>query len=81
VVSHGTSTILEAGVTVSVCGLMVRPGDLLHGDESGLLVIPPEIAGRVGSQAKLLQAKERELVDFVRGGSFNLHELETRLSH
>lgn len=40
VVSHGNMNILEIGGMVNVCGLIIRPGDLLHGDESGLVKIP-----------------------------------------
>ena len=81
VVSHGIPTFLEIGITVSICGLTIRPGDLLHGDENGLLVIPAEIAGRVAAQAKLVWEKEHNLLDFVRSDAFSLEELKSRMYH
>jgi len=81
VVSHGIPTFLEIGITVSVCGLTVQPGDLLHGDESGLLEIPPEIAGRVADQAKLVWEKESSLLEFVHSDEFCLEELKRRMYH
>jgi 4-hydroxy-4-methyl-2-oxoglutarate aldolase len=81
VVSHGIPTFLEIGVAVSVCGLTVRPYDLLHGDENGLLIIPSEVAGRVAARAKAVWEKERNLISFIHGDDFSLTELKTRMSH
>ena len=81
VVSHGIPTFLEIGVTVSICGLTVQPGDLLHGDESGLLVVPPEIAGRVAAQAEVVWEKERSLLEYIHSDGFCLEELKRRMYH
>ncbi len=35
VVSHGYGAFIDFDITTSICGLTVRPGELLHGDESG----------------------------------------------
>jgi 4-hydroxy-4-methyl-2-oxoglutarate aldolase len=40
VVAHGVWTIAAVGVPVEVAGLPIRPGDLLHGNEDGLLTVP-----------------------------------------
>ena len=40
VVSHGSHTILEVGPEVDVFGCKIRHGDLLHGNEDGLVVVP-----------------------------------------
>jgi len=79
VVSHGIPTFVEIGVTVSICGLIVQPGDLLHGDENGLLSIPPEISACVAEQARVVSDRERELLDLVRSDAFSLEELKSRL--
>jgi len=81
VVSHGIPTFLEIGVAVSICGLTIRPGDLLHGDENGLLAIPPGIADRVADQAQLVWEKERSLLEFIHGDVFSLDELKRRMYH
>jgi len=81
VVSHGIPTILEVGVTVSVCGLTIQPGDLLHGDANGLLLVPAEIAERVAAQAERVWERESRLVDLVRSDAFSLEELGRRLTH
>jgi regulator of RNase E activity RraA len=81
VVSHGIPTFVEIGCTVSICGLTVKPGDLLHGDENGLLTIPPEVSDRIAEQAHGIWEKERDLLDFVRSEAFSLEALKGRMQH
>ena len=52
VVSHGYGTYLDFDVTVSICGLTISPSDLLHGDESGLVSVPIDIAADVVMRAE-----------------------------
>jgi regulator of RNase E activity RraA len=52
-VSHGVFTITDINVPVEVCGLVVRPGDLLHGDENGVVVVP------TGHEERLLELVEQ----------------------
>ena len=35
------------GTAVDICGMTVRPGDLIHADAHGAIVIPQEIAGQL----------------------------------
>lgn len=51
VVAHGRPSIYDVGASVTIDGMEVHPGDLLHGDENGVTVIPAEIAERVAEQA------------------------------
>jgi regulator of RNase E activity RraA len=53
----------------------LRPGDLLHGDVNGLLVIPERIADRVAAQALRVRAAEREMLDFVRRPGLTVEKL------
>ena len=81
VLSHGVPTFLEIGSTVAVCGLTIQPGDLLHGDANGLLVVPDAIASQVASQAQSILAKERTLTEFINGESFSLDGLKRLMYH
>src|SRR5207245_683371 len=40
VASHANFRIARTGVPVQVCGMVVKPGDMLHGDENGILTLP-----------------------------------------
>ncbi|TRX74176.1 RraA family protein [Pseudomonas mangiferae] len=42
-VGHGNIRFVTVGTPVRVGGLLVNPGDLLHMDEHGAMIIPPEV--------------------------------------
>ena len=77
VVSHGSATIVDVNVPVSICGLDIRPGDLLHGDENGLLKVPHDIAGAVVEQARVVRQKEAEVFELLRSASVTLDEIKS----
>jgi regulator of RNase E activity RraA len=81
VVAHGTSAVIEIGLTVSIFGLTIHPGDLLHGDANGLVSIPASVADRVAAQAEKVWQNERELIDFVKSQALTLTELKARMTH
>lgn len=66
--SHGYCHMIALDVPVCVGGLMVNPGDLLHGDLNGVTTIPPEIASEVPQVCEELAAAEKVVLDYVRGG-------------
>jgi regulator of RNase E activity RraA len=48
------------GDEVTISGMRVRTGDLLHGDVNGILHIPDECADQVAEAAYQIWAKEEE---------------------
>jgi regulator of RNase E activity RraA len=84
VVSHGNPIICEVNVAVSLAGLDVQPGDLLHGDVNGVLVIPESVADRVAGQALRVRAAEREVLEFLRKPGLTvdaLRRFQERFTH
>ena len=84
VVSHGNAVICDVGVDVHVDGMDVRPGDLLHGDVNGVLVIPEGIADRVAEQVQKVRDAEREVLEFVRQPGLTVEKLrrfQERFTH
>lgn len=79
VVSHGYSIFIDLDVTVSICGMTIKPGDLLHGDESGLVSVPIDIAENVAEQAHEVWRKETEYFDFLDSNTFSIEGLKRRL--
>jgi regulator of RNase E activity RraA len=65
-VSHAYVHLVEVGTPVTVGGLTVRPGDLLHGDQHGVISIPLEIARDIPKAAAQIEAYERRIIDFAR---------------
>ena len=79
VVSHGYGVYIDFNVTVSVCGLTISPGALLHGDESGLVSVPIDIAADVVKRAEIVREEEAEYFDFLESDRFNMAELKRRI--
>jgi len=75
VASHAWFRIVRVSVPVQVCGLVVRPGDLLHGDENGLLLMPPGVEAALPAMVDEVRAREAPLMEFVRGPEFSLAKL------
>lgn len=78
VVSHGYPVYLEFNIPVEIYGLTVTPGDLLHGDHSGLVSVPREIAADVAARALDIRREEADYFAFL-GGDFSLQALKQRL--
>jgi regulator of RNase E activity RraA len=81
VVSHGNGTIVEVGIPVSIAGLVIAPGDLLHGDESGLLKVPIPYVESILHEAELVRKTEKEWFDFALGDAFTIEGMKRRLTH
>jgi len=74
-VSHAYAHIFELGAVISVGGMEVRPGDLLHGDRHGVLTVPAAIAAKVPAVADRLQRAEQKIIDFCRSKDFSVAKL------
>jgi 4-hydroxy-4-methyl-2-oxoglutarate aldolase len=75
-VSHAYAHIFEVGASITVGGMEVKPGDLLHGDQHGVLTIPLEIAPEIRDVALAMQKAERQVIDFCRSSSFSVAKLQ-----
>ncbi len=56
-------------VPVAVSGVQVRPGDIILGDDSGVLCIPKEVAEKVLELAKHIEEVEQKIIAEVTKGS------------
>ena len=74
-VSHAYVRVESAGTPVTVGGLEVSPGDLLHGDRHGVLLIPHQIAAELPEAADKLIAREQELIRWVQSPDFSYDRL------
>jgi regulator of RNase E activity RraA len=75
--SHAHFRIAHVGVPVQICGMVVRPGDLLYGDEHGVLSIPANIEDRLPTAVDAVRRRERALLDFVRSPEFTTDSFRT----
>jgi len=65
-VSHGYSRIEEIGVPVTVGGLQIRPGELIHADANGIIEIPARIAEAVADLCKPFMDAEQITLDYLK---------------
>lgn len=77
-VSHAYVHQVEVGVPVTVGGVTVRPGDLLHADLHGCIAIPHDIAAEVPAAAQLVEDRERVIIDYAQSPEFTREGLLER---
>jgi 4-hydroxy-4-methyl-2-oxoglutarate aldolase len=66
--AHGCCHVVQGNVPVHVGGVMVHPGDLIHGDRNGVTTIPIEIASAVAHACTEFMAAEAIVLNYVKAG-------------
>jgi regulator of RNase E activity RraA len=74
--SHGHVHVRSLGQPVRVMGLEVRPGDLVHADRHGAVVVPPAVIPALAAAIGKLQATERLILDPARAEGFDFAAFE-----
>jgi 4-hydroxy-4-methyl-2-oxoglutarate aldolase len=74
-VSHAYVRLESVGEPVEIAGLTVRPGDLLHADQHGVLLIPKEIAAELPDAADRVIDREQVFISWVRSPEFDADRL------
>jgi 4-hydroxy-4-methyl-2-oxoglutarate aldolase len=74
-VSHSYMHVVEVGGPVEVGGLRIVPGDLLHGDQHGVIQIPAGVAEKVPAAAARIREREREIVKYCHSAAFSVEGL------
>lgn len=67
--SHGYCHTLAVNVPVTVGGICIYPGDLIHGDLNGVTTIPHAIASEIPEACEELAAAEKIVLDYCRGSN------------
>lgn len=79
-VSHGWAHLEDFDCPVKVFGMLVRPGDLIHSDRHGAVIIPSEIAEEVAAAARKVEAGEKPMLDLCRAAEIDLAALDKLIS-
>ena len=74
--SHGFVHVTDFDLPVQIFGLWVKPGELVHADQHGALVIPEEVIGSLSQSIATLQASEALILDPARAPGFDIEALE-----
>lgn len=78
--SHGFVHVTDLDCAVQVFGLTVRPGDLIHADRHGAVVVPPDVIGQLAGAIAKMQATEGLVLDPAREPGFDFEKFEAAWS-
>jgi regulator of RNase E activity RraA len=73
-VSHAYVRLVGFGGTVTLAGVEIRSGELIHADKHGVCLIPLEIAAKLPDACVEVERLERPLLDYCRRDDFDLEE-------
>ena len=73
--SHVYADIVDFNCAVTVAGMQVKPGDLIHADRHGAVVIPEGAAERIPEAATLLARREKVILDSCKRPGFSTAEI------
>lgn len=79
--SHAHFRIVRSGVPVEILGMTIRSGDLLHGDENGIINVPQDHDSSLLLAIQDVLDEERKLMEFVRQTRFTSSMLRNRFLH
>jgi regulator of RNase E activity RraA len=74
--SHGFVHVRDIGTPVTVFGMSVADGDLIHADRHGAVAIPPEALPKLSDALDVLFSSEEIVLGPIRDGTVTLAEFE-----
>jgi RraA family protein len=60
----------QINVPVSIGGMVVHPGDIVVGDDDGVVAFPPSVAADLIESVRAQEAKEQAIIESVRNGTY-----------
>ncbi len=79
-VSHAYVHIADIGTPVKVGGLEVSPGDIIQGDQHGVIRVPREIASELPDAVKRVEENEQQLIGYANSPEFTVEGLKAMLA-
>jgi regulator of RNase E activity RraA len=74
--SHGFVHVVDYDVPVTVFGLTVKPGDFVHADRHGAVVVPPDILPQLATAIAKMQSSEAVILEPARRPGFDFLAFE-----
>ena len=75
-VSHAYVHLVEIDIPVSVGGLTVATGELIHGDKHGVTHIPFELADKIPDMVQTIADYEKKTIDVCQSPTFSMEKLK-----
>lgn len=77
--SHGFAQVVQVGCPVTIHGLRIQDGDLLHADAHGAVVIEREVLAELPRAIDVTMARERPLIEASRRPGFSVEHLRAAM--
>ncbi|MGF1475157.1 MAG: RraA family protein [Geminicoccaceae bacterium] len=74
--SHAWVRVVDFGGTITVHGMAVADGDLVHADRHGAVIVPLEVADQVAGAADLIARREAVIITAAQARDFTIDKLE-----
>ena len=78
--SHGYIHVVASNVEVTVAGMTVKPGDVVHADKHGAVVIPANSAHVVAEAADLITRREAVVLKAARAPDATLEKIKQAMA-
>lgn len=78
-VSHAYVHLIDVGVPVTIGGLKVSMGDIILGDQHGVMSVPHDIAADIPAAVKRVEDREREMISLCQSEDFTVEKLKDQL--
>jgi regulator of RNase E activity RraA len=66
--AKGRIKVLAINVPVKMDGILVRPGDVICADATGVVCVPHEVAEKVARTARLFDKQDKQAIEEIRRG-------------
>ncbi len=74
--SHGYVHVIDYDLPVRIHGLDIRPGDLVHADRHGAVVVPPDVIDTLAAAIATLMQSEKIVFDAVKDKRISFEDFE-----
>lgn len=78
--SHSFCHVVGMGTPVTVAGVTVETGEIIHGDRDGIVSIPANLAHMIPEAARLTMERERSICAICEGKGFSREKLRASIS-
>lgn len=75
-VSHGYVHLVDVGVPVTIRGLPVSPGDIIHADKHGVVQVPVDAAKGMHAAVDSVLERERRIIEHCNSPDFSVERLK-----
>ena len=78
--SHAFVHLVDVGKPVTIGGLSIKTGDIIHGDVHGAIKIPLDIARKIPATSKIVEAREKKIINYCQSRDFTIKGLKSLLN-